>query len=60
MDVTSDSPWTGSGLEPLSGRVLEYLVGRPSADRLAVRPTRSTPPPKRPREHLRPLRMLSW
>ncbi|MEV5478540.1 LuxR C-terminal-related transcriptional regulator [Streptomyces sp. NPDC052207] len=36
MDVTSDSPWTGSGLEPLSGRVLEYLVGRPSADRLAV------------------------
>ncbi|MFE9445164.1 LuxR C-terminal-related transcriptional regulator [Streptomyces sp. NPDC006602] len=31
MDVTSDSPWAGLGLDALSGRVLEYLVGHPAA-----------------------------
>lgn len=36
MDATSDSSWAGTGLDPLSGRVLEYLVGHPSADSLGV------------------------
>ncbi|MFF7987449.1 LuxR C-terminal-related transcriptional regulator [Streptomyces sp. NPDC007901] len=31
MDETSDSPWAGLGLDALSGRVLEYLVGHASA-----------------------------
>ncbi|WP_328891012.1 helix-turn-helix transcriptional regulator [Streptomyces sp. NBC_00316] len=32
MDVSSGGPWAGTGLAPLSGRVLEYLVGHPAAD----------------------------
>lgn len=36
MDVTSDSPWAGTGLDARSGRVLEYLVGHPSADSVTV------------------------
>jgi DNA-binding CsgD family transcriptional regulator len=36
MDVTSDSPWAGIGLDALSGRVLEYLVGHASASSLTV------------------------
>ncbi|MEU3979066.1 LuxR C-terminal-related transcriptional regulator [Streptomyces sp. NPDC026672] len=36
MDVTSDGPWAGMGLDALSGRVLEYLVGHASADSRAV------------------------
>lgn len=36
MDVSSGGPWAGTGLGPLGGRVLEYLVGHPSADAAAV------------------------
>ncbi|MDX3759633.1 LuxR C-terminal-related transcriptional regulator [Streptomyces mirabilis] len=36
MDVTSDSPWAGIGLDALSGRVLEYLVGHASASSLTM------------------------
>lgn len=36
MDVTSDSPWAGIGLDALSGRVLEYLVGHAPASTLTV------------------------
>ncbi|GEC09303.1 hypothetical protein SSP24_69580 [Streptomyces spinoverrucosus] len=36
MDVTSDGPWAGIGLDALSGRVLEYLVGHASASSLTV------------------------
>lgn len=31
MEETSDGPWAGMGLDTLSGRVLEYLVGQSSA-----------------------------
>ncbi|MFF5408472.1 LuxR C-terminal-related transcriptional regulator [Streptomyces misionensis] len=36
MDGTPDSPWPGAGLDPLSGRVLEYLVTVPSVDAVQV------------------------
>ncbi|MFJ4983670.1 helix-turn-helix domain-containing protein [Streptomyces sp. NPDC088732] len=36
MDITSGGPWTGTGLDPLSGRVLEFLVGHPAAGAEAV------------------------
>ncbi|MFF3565249.1 LuxR C-terminal-related transcriptional regulator [Streptomyces sp. NPDC002574] len=36
MDATSAGPWAGTGLDPLSGRVLEFLVGHPAADAGAV------------------------
>ncbi len=36
MDVTSGGPWAGTGLDALSGRVLEYLVGHASASSLSV------------------------
>ncbi|MDQ0757721.1 helix-turn-helix transcriptional regulator [Streptomyces canus] len=36
MDGTSDRPWAGIGLDSLSGRVLEYLVGHASASALTV------------------------
>jgi DNA-binding CsgD family transcriptional regulator/sugar-specific transcriptional regulator TrmB len=36
MDVSSGGPWAGTGLDPLAGRVLEYLVGHPSVDSSAV------------------------
>ncbi|MFF4731737.1 LuxR C-terminal-related transcriptional regulator [Streptomyces mirabilis] len=36
MDVTSGSPWAGIGLDALSGRVLEYLVGHAPASSLTV------------------------
>ncbi|MEV1066110.1 LuxR C-terminal-related transcriptional regulator [Streptomyces sp. NPDC050263] len=36
MDVTSDNPWAGTGLDALSGRVLKYLVGHSSASSLTV------------------------
>ncbi|MFG2358743.1 LuxR C-terminal-related transcriptional regulator [Streptomyces sp. NPDC048521] len=36
MDGTSDGPWSGTGLDPLGGRVLEYLVTVPSADAAQV------------------------
>ncbi|MCX5096998.1 LuxR C-terminal-related transcriptional regulator [Streptomyces sp. NBC_00365] len=36
MDVTSDGPWAGIGLDALSGRVLEYLVGHAPAGSLTV------------------------
>ncbi|MFE3263667.1 LuxR C-terminal-related transcriptional regulator [Streptomyces sp. NPDC059215] len=32
MDVTSDSPWSGMGLDPNEGRLLEHLVSVPAAD----------------------------
>jgi DNA-binding CsgD family transcriptional regulator len=32
MDARADSPWSGAGLDPLTGRVLEHLVTVPSAD----------------------------
>ncbi|MEW1779939.1 LuxR C-terminal-related transcriptional regulator [Streptomyces sp. NPDC086777] len=32
MDAPADSPWSGAGLDPLAGRVLEHLVSVPSAD----------------------------
>ncbi|MEW2514604.1 helix-turn-helix transcriptional regulator [Streptomyces sp. NPDC046870] len=36
MDGTPDSPWPGTGLDPLAGRVLEHLVSVPSADAVQV------------------------
>ncbi|MFE9613512.1 LuxR C-terminal-related transcriptional regulator [Streptomyces sp. NPDC006012] len=36
MDGMSDSPWSGTGLDALGGRVLEHLVGLPSADSAEV------------------------
>ncbi|MEV7983044.1 hypothetical protein [Streptomyces sp. NPDC086519] len=36
MDVTSDNPWAGTGLDALGGRVLEYLVGHANASSLTV------------------------
>ncbi|MYX39151.1 MULTISPECIES: helix-turn-helix transcriptional regulator [unclassified Streptomyces] len=36
MDVSSGGPWAGTGLDPLGARVLEFLVGHPSADAAAV------------------------
>ncbi|WP_431955143.1 helix-turn-helix transcriptional regulator [Actinacidiphila sp. bgisy167] len=36
MDVSSGGPWEGLGLDALGARVLEYLVGHPSADAGAV------------------------
>ncbi len=36
MDVTSDGPWHGIGLDALAFRVLEYLVGRSAADSATV------------------------
>ncbi|GGJ60342.1 helix-turn-helix transcriptional regulator [Streptomyces brasiliensis] len=36
MDVMSDGPWAGIGLDGLAGRVLEYLVGQSSADAATV------------------------
>lgn len=32
MEFSSGGPWAGTGLDPLDGRVLEYLVGHPAAD----------------------------
>ncbi|MCX4761567.1 LuxR C-terminal-related transcriptional regulator [Streptomyces sp. NBC_01275] len=36
MDVTSDDPWAGTGLDALGSRVLEYLVGHASASSRTV------------------------
>ncbi|MEV5177939.1 LuxR family transcriptional regulator, partial [Streptomyces flaveolus] len=36
MDGTPGGPWPGTGLDPLAGRVLEYLVTVPSADTVQV------------------------
>ncbi|MFE9357467.1 LuxR C-terminal-related transcriptional regulator [Streptomyces olivaceoviridis] len=45
MDGTPDSPWPGTGLEPLAGRVLEYLVSVPSADAVQVAAAVGVPGP---------------
>ncbi|MFJ9011450.1 LuxR C-terminal-related transcriptional regulator [Streptomyces canus] len=54
MDETSDSPWAGLGLDALSGRVLEYLVGHASASS----PTVATAVGASPDEVERALRSL--
>ena len=36
MDAPADSPWSGTGLDPLTGRVLEHLVTVPAADAAEV------------------------
>lgn len=36
MDSPADSPWSGTGLDALTGRVLEHLVAVPSADAAEV------------------------
>lgn len=36
MDVIPDSPWAAAGLDAISGRVFEHLVGAPSADAATV------------------------
>jgi DNA-binding CsgD family transcriptional regulator/sugar-specific transcriptional regulator TrmB len=36
MDVSSDASWAGTGLAPLAGQALEYLVGHPDSDADAV------------------------
>lgn len=36
MNVIPDSPWAAVGLDAISGRVLEYLVGAQSADAAAI------------------------
>ncbi|POX64567.1 helix-turn-helix transcriptional regulator [Streptomyces sp. Ru62] len=45
MDGTPDSPWPGTGLDPLAGRVLEYLVSVPSADTVQVAAAVGVPGP---------------
>src|SRR4051794_713104 len=36
MDATSNSPWAGTGLDALSGRVFEPLAGHAAASSLTV------------------------
>ncbi|WP_181802517.1 helix-turn-helix transcriptional regulator [Streptomyces shenzhenensis] len=36
MDAPADSPWSGTGLDPLTGRVLEHLVTVAAADAAEV------------------------